>query len=295
MIVIVVYFTLHKHFYTTSYTTSYTTNPTMSFCRVAYCNFSNTHTNKSHICGTCGESGHGQVECSSQHRKDALKQFWTEELAPAKHCEICKDSLRLQRPVDDEEAQFHTTAAHHCSKCGKRHGEDECIIQSFDNYSHFGNGMFDKEQFIAYATSRLPTKVYCRLYAGMGATIYVKVNDQDELYALFMHQDSWGQYGDATDERPILNKFIEDHEQIDDSFVQSHFMGVDVYGDDDDGGDGDNTTAECPMCRTAISKSDSSKIYSISERCCVCLDKTVNMYFKECGHACVCDECLENL
>mgnify|MGYP003687529741 FL=1 len=255
----------------------------MPNCRVAYCNFSRTHTTKSHICGTCGESGHGQIECSNQHKKNALKLFWSEELSPMDHCEICKDSSRLQGPADDERASFHTTESHHCSKCGKRHGEDECIIQPFDNYSQFNNGICDKDQFIALVNSYLPTKVYCCLYVGMGATLYIKIDDFGEVVCLFMHQDSWGQYGEAADERPTLNKFIENHEQIDYS--------IDEQGDDN----GTETSSKCPLCRTAISKSDASKIYSISGRCCVCLDKTPNMYFKECGHACVCDDCLVNL
>ena len=67
----------------------------------------------------------------------------------------------------------------------------------------------------------------------MGATIYIKINEQGSLDALFMHQDSWGQYGPTTDERPILNKFIENHEQLDDSFVRSHFQGINVDSYDD--------------------------------------------------------------
>jgi len=95
----------------------------MTFCRASYCTFSKTHATKSHVCGTCGERGHGQVECGNQSKKNALEQFWTEELSPAIHCEICKDSTRLQMPADEENAKFHTTASHHCSKCNNRHGE----------------------------------------------------------------------------------------------------------------------------------------------------------------------------
>jgi len=102
-----------------------------------------------------------------------------------------------------------------------------------------------------------------------------------------MHQDSWGQYGGDTSEVSVFNKFVENHELLEDSYVQAHFLNFAQPA----GG----AQAECPLCRCDISKGDASKIYSLTERCCVCLDKTTNMYFKECGHACVCDECLVNL
>ena len=111
----------------------------------------------------------------------------------------------------------------------------------------------------------------------------------------------WGQYGGNTSEVSVFNKFVENHELLEDSYVQAHFLHLDQVTTNaaatpaNAEGGAAGAQAECPLCRCDISKGDASKIYSLTERCCVCLDKTTNMYFKECGHACVCDECLVNL
>ena len=51
----------------------------------------------------------------------------------------------------------------------------------------------------------------------------------------------------------------------------------------------------CPLCKTSISNKNIFKIYSLTSECVVCMDKNVELFFKECGHACVCKECCCNL
>jgi len=45
----------------------------------------------------------------------------------------------------------------------------------------------------------------------MGSTWYIRNNNRNIEY-LFMHSDSWGQYGDDTSDVPILNAFIDGYE-----------------------------------------------------------------------------------
>ena len=46
----------------------------------------------------------------------------------------------------------------------------------------------------------------------MGCCIYAKRNNKEEAFKLFfMHNDSWGQYGIKTDDRPFLKLFTEDY------------------------------------------------------------------------------------
>ena len=48
---------------------------------------------------------------------------------------------------------------------------------------------------------------------GMGCHLYVR-HKVGVIKALFMHQDSWGQYGPTSDDTPKLNKFIENLEEV---------------------------------------------------------------------------------
>ena len=45
----------------------------LEYCRVIGCRFKGTHTWQDHICGTCGEKGHGQIECGNYTRQMILK------------------------------------------------------------------------------------------------------------------------------------------------------------------------------------------------------------------------------
>ena len=98
----------------------------MSSCKVACCRFPDSHTTQSHRCGYCGQYGHGQIECGNQSKINALKEFYSDILPEHKWCTHC--------PTHSFAKKKHTSHAHNCHKCGKRHGESDCIIQELDNY-----------------------------------------------------------------------------------------------------------------------------------------------------------------
>lgn len=55
---------------------------------------------------------------------------------------------------------------------------------------------------------------------------------------------------------------------------------------------------DCPICRTHNSIPNSQpKLFGLSDdnKCKVCLENTVNIFLPQCGHACLCSECLEKL
>jgi len=56
--------------------------------------------------------------------------------------------------------------------------------------------------------------VYCILYAGMGCQWYIRKKGNQDIEGFFMHQDSWGQYGVASDDTPYLNTFINNYQII---------------------------------------------------------------------------------
>lgn len=81
-------------------------------CRVAECRFPYSHTTAGHVCGSCGESGHGARECmwgraainrlGIDARNDImLRPFWCN--VPGCHM-----------------PHTHTRSAHHCGACNRR-------------------------------------------------------------------------------------------------------------------------------------------------------------------------------
>lgn len=52
---------------------------------------------------------------------------------------------------------------------------------------------------------------------------------------------------------------------------------------------------KCPMCRTDNVIKNLTKIKGLSDKCCVCLDNTVEILFPECSHCCVCFQCFSQI
>lgn len=53
---------------------------------------------------------------------------------------------------------------------------------------------------------------------------------------------------------------------------------------------------ECPICRTINHINENQpKLYGVSDICCVCTEKNVELFFSNCGHACICLDCADNL
>lgn len=52
----------------------------------------------------------------------------------------------------------------------------------------------------------------------------------------------------------------------------------------------------CPICKKINEYSSNQiKIYGSEEICCVCLSNKIEVFFPNCGHACICLECSNNL
>jgi hypothetical protein len=52
----------------------------------------------------------------------------------------------------------------------------------------------------------------------------------------------------------------------------------------------------CPLCKENNSfLSIQQKVYGIEDKCCICLDNNVNVYFPTCGHICICIECCNKI
>jgi hypothetical protein len=52
----------------------------------------------------------------------------------------------------------------------------------------------------------------------------------------------------------------------------------------------------CPLCRgTNTIPSNQTKVYGTGNRCVICLEREVEVFFPQCGHVCTCLQCCEQL
>ena len=232
----------------------------MYSCKVHGCRHPNTHVTLGHQCGTCGGYGHGQMECGNQIKIDNLKQFHCQRVSNP-----CSSSLCSHK-------HLHTNEGHKCYKCGRFHPIQYCNIQNFVQtqqrfYDFLGN--IDPVQIFGQQDNK-----YIIAYVGMGCEVYIR-KKYGSIQCFFLHSDSHGQYSEETNDLPIRDKFIE-------GLTEIHFQQLPPTNE-----------KKCPMCRTKID--ETYEIKGCSDKCSVCLDKNVEIFFKSCNHAVTCKECFDKL
>ena len=250
----------------------------MAHCQVAGCRFKFSHTTRHHRCGRCNEYGHGISECLNQIMKDNLQVYFNQKLTELDYCKGEHDN--------DEDKCYHNSESHYCKRCGRRHIEQDCIIQPISNYHNF-NILFDKydlNRFINYSRS-IQRPIVININIGMGCCIFIKTVGSEvntgNIMGIFMHSDSWGQYGEKTNDKPLYDLFVEGAVEVpNNQFEIDNNIDIIDY-------------SRCPICRTSINKANVYKLYGSQEKCSVCLDKNVEIFFVDCGHACVCKGCFE--
>lgn len=225
-------------------------------CKVKNCRFPSTHTTLGHQCGKCGNFGHGVLECGNPklvmnlliNNKDKL-------LKPHQYCQV----------VGCQFKEYHTTRGHKCEKCNRFHSNNECII---DN--NMVKSLIDNKIDLLNC---IPRNNYTVFYSGMGSKTYIKKNLQGVLSGIFMHSDSWGQYGKDTDDTPVLEKFLtKDFSQ------QIPFI-------------------KCPICRNNKNSFEFTNVIDNTENldCSICLQNLKTKYVKlnKCSHIISCIDCFK--
>lgn len=244
-------------------------------CKVSNCRFPNSHTTKGHRCGTCKQYGHGQVECGNQHYINRLANF-TDKMPFHFRCTMPNCNHR----------ENHTNQAHHCQNCGRNHDIEQCIIKNYTGQSQF-------ENFNETFTNQ--DNIYTIRYAGMGCEYFIRKKN-GHIQILFMHSDNWGQYGEANNDKPILDEFVDELDFV----PNPAYINDGAAADGADGADGDaipviQNSVDCPLCRTKNEKNEIFSIKGSTESCSICYDNNVEKYFSKCEHACVCNTCYDRL
>ena len=244
---------------------------TEKYCKVKYCRYSHTHTTEGHRCGVIGckkPFGHGQVEHYDDKLKEKLKTNFIKKLPEHKRCTVfgCKYPWS------------HSKESHMCIKCKERgaHCSKDCIIQSFDEACDKWG--WDKENIENFLI--LKNNIFFKIYVGMGCTVFVSQKD-NITNTLFMHSDSWGQYGPEADDTPVLNKFIQGLQCSTEEWFEFNNK--------------DPTKKKCPLCRVVNNGDEIKFIKGLDAQCVVCMDNNIEVYFLKCEHSVVCKLCLDKL
>jgi len=109
----------------------------IEYCRVQSCRFKGTHIWRDHICGTCGQKGHGQMECGFNDLIQYLRiNGKNDKLKKELYC----------RSINCPTKEYHTSSSHRCEICIKKglsgkeiyHTVQECPYKEppKDNFSH---------------------------------------------------------------------------------------------------------------------------------------------------------------
>ena len=235
-------------------------------CKVAYCRFPNTHVTHFHTCGTCGYTGHGQGECGNPALIEHLQQWINDVMPPHKQCTIPSCNSKTT----------HCNDSHHCSKCSRRHAESECIIQDLDTHSNtYG---LDNDTITSFITNPANKHSFISIYAGMGCNVYVRY----DMMSLFMHQDSYGQYGPNCDDTPIMNDFLNGYTDKTTEYLTPDYGSTDY-------------SIKCPICRTINTQNDILEIKGSNAKCIICDENDVEIYLSKCKHSDICSECCNKL
>ena len=178
-------------------------------CKVYGCRFSHFHVTSYHICGTCQVSGHGQMECDDQSKKEELKQYYQDTISYHNRCTVegCVNPMT------------HSSCGHVCKYCYRMHNQQH--MKNCPRNSKFsgelltpiGSVGISEQNPVTEFIDKLMPGYYSYTYGGMGCTWYVR-NNQGNFETLFMHSDAWGHYGEDTSEVPILNAFKDGYIEI---------------------------------------------------------------------------------
>ena len=241
------------------------------YCKVKHCRYPQTHTTAGHRCGIVGclhPYGHGQVEHYNNDLKCKLVNYANDSMPVEKRCTVygCKYPWS------------HSCNSHYCYKCKRRgaHGSRDCIIQSLDSASQKWG--WDKEKIEEFVYFK--NNIIFEIYVGMGCAVFVS-HKNNVTNTIFMHSDSWGQYGPEADDTPILNTFREGLDCVTSEWTEFN--------------EPVETSKKCPVCRKVNLQDDIKFIKGLDAKCVVCMENCIEVYFSACEHSVVCKTCLEQL
>ena len=286
-------------------------------CRVEGCRHKFTHTTFDHMCGRCGKTGHGVLECLNNRKKTNLNNFWHEIVPESHECTFPNCTRK----------HTHTIDAHHCEECGLRTSDhnhyNNCRVKQFD-ISDFVNKIdLNINMLISFINFNM-------FFASFHGYVFVRVPYKDNqtnknLYvrkqgsiikSLVVEFNNDWTFKYISDDK-LLKKFVETSWDITNNFIDFNRPSLDAisatgYDELTDSDDempelmefsddempeliNENNCKKCPVCRQINTKEQCMEIKGLSEECKVCMSNNVEILFSGCKHACVCKACFDRL
>lgn len=273
------------------------------YCRARGCRFKDKHTTLGHKCGIHGclnPYGHGQGEhfCQKVDSCGIPTNQWNDVLKNEKNKRL-PDQLQCQLQ-GCKYKWSHSNGSHQCKKCLRygAHTTSNCLINSFD--ASLIEWSLPEEYLTRFFG--LNNDGFIEFNVGMGCILYIK-KQENEMSTMFLHSDSWGQYGEQTSDLPTriyfinaLNNITNEWNQFYESEANRLNLGgqVVVYPGDDETDDFIEKI-KCPLCRSDVVKNNIKFIKGLDATCIVCFTNNIETYFPECEHSSVCRPCLQRL
>ena len=260
----------------------------MSFCKVLHCRYKGSHATCEHICGKCGEKGHGILECNN-YKKNELAKYYNIELPPDKWCAV----------IGCNRKKFHITEAHPCDLCGLFHtSNSDCLIKSiYENQIKYSSmdsqlseynlpfGCIELRKFDYYDFFRNYNNSFLNVNNCLNNSAVYFRKKNNILKSIAVIVDTFN-IPLKLKEITILNNFIEDLENITDIYNNEKINVIN---------EGQETKILCPICRKLNKKSKCLEMKGLSEKCKICYENEIEILFSECGHPCICKICLYQL
>ena len=250
----------------------------MATCKAYQCRFPDTHTTPGHRCGHCGDYGHGVREHDSHIYLNSLMRRDDDADADA-------DALPENEQCDLEGCKHktsHNRDAHHCHSCSLRgHTSQNCIIQEYDPV--FDNSRFPNlEQELRLVNDIFYTSSRAAIIRKKDNVISILYTNNNNIFPAHIYMN-------------VENQFIYGLTQIREAVSFPISSAVPIVAAVPIAALIPDVSIACPLCRTENSRGEIRSIKGSSDKCSVCLDNEVAVYFVACEHACVCRECLVQL
>jgi hypothetical protein len=297
-------------------------------CMVMFCRDKKSHITPGHRC-SCDTYGHGEFECGKEDEIQKLREFDSHRLPEHLQCDIegCKYPWSHVRETHQcskcgnnhnsakcyiQEIEYFMDKYANFSGCGALKDFDyhnffrsvylartDCFIHIYINddrslyFIKNSNGIRGLEVF----TQGMGYESIDILRTMTNGFVDITVEYNNVLNGLPPHpwpSDNWGSQQTDIDEiqlspEEVMDMILDEYQLPEEtltSYTNDILDSLNILNLD---------TKKCPLCRTENSTDKCYEMKGSGDKCAVCLDNNVQMFFSECSHAPVCKSCFNLL
>jgi hypothetical protein len=172
----------------------------------------------------------------------------------------------------------HVTKGHKCGRCGVNgHGDAEC-------YSDF-----QKQSLVRYHNEILPSDLHCT----------VEDCDNKQYHTIDAHHcprcHIRTTHTIAECNNPISSSTSTSTSTSTSITSTYNNTSISLSSSVNNNSTQKSFDVKCPICRKHNHISKPTKLYGISDKCCICMENVIDTLMPSCGHCCICLTCLPTL